>query len=349
MGISSRKSGRFLDGKEIIIYTLENVEELKAEICNLGATVLSLYVPDRNGVCQDVVLGFEQLESYFENKQFFGSIIGRHANRIGDACFELNGIRYELAKNDGSNHLHGGPKGFHKTVWESEILKKDEECLVFRYFSKDGEENYPGNLKVEVTYSLTPDKGLQIDYYAISDADTVVNLTNHCYFNLSGHGSSDILKHEFLIQADYFTPIDQSCLPIGEISSVAGTPMDLRCRKNIINELESGDEQIIKGKGFDHNFVLNSNGNLQQKAAEVFDPVSGRHMEVYTTKPGLQFYSGNHLAGADPGKDGTIYKKWSGFCLETQYFPNAMKCRNFPSPILKKGQEYQHTTIYKFL
>ncbi len=349
MGISSKRSGRLLGGKEIIIYTLENEKGLKVEISSLGAAILALYVPDSSGICQDVALGFEQLESYYENKPFLGAVIGRHANRIGDAGFELNGIQYQLAKNDGSNHLHGGIKGFHKMVWEGQIVSGDQEYLILRYLSKAGEENYPGNLAVEVTYSLTPDNGLRIDYSALSDEDTVINLTNHCYFNLSGHGSGDILQHEFLILADYFTPIDNNCLPIGEIAPVADTPLDFRRSKTIAVGLKSKEDQIIKGQGYDHNFVLNSKGDLQQKAAEVFDPVSGRKMEVYTTKPGMQFYSGNHLAGADTGKNGAVYSKWSGFCLETQYFPNAMKHKNFPSPILRKGQEYKHTTIYKFV
>lgn len=349
MGISSRRSGKLLDGKEIIIYTLENEKGLKVEISNLGAAILALFVPDGKGGCQDVALGFEQLESYYENKPFLGAVIGRHANRIGGASFELNGIEYPLAQNDGSNHLHGGIKGFHKMIWEGRIVQGEEECLILRYFSRAGEENYPGNLEVEVTYSLTADNGLRIDYSAVSDEDTVVNLTNHCYFNLGGHDSGDILQHQFLIHADYFTPIDDNCLPIGELAPVAGTPLDFRSPRTIAAGLESKEEQIIKGQGYDHNFVLNSKGDLQQKAAEVFDPVSGRGLEVYTTKPGIQFYSGNHLAGADAGKNGAVYSKWSGFCLETQYFPNAMKHKNFPSPILRKGQEYKHTTIYRFI
>ena len=349
MKISCRRSGKFLDGKEIIIYTLENEKGMKAEILNLGAAVWSLSVPDRDGACRDVVLGYENLESYFENKEFMGVIIGRHANRLQDACFELNGIHYELAKNEGNHHLHGGNKGFHKMIWEGELAGAEKDVLVLRYFSKAGEENYPGGLTVEVAYSLMPDNGLRIDYFAASDEDTVVNLTNHCYFNLSGHDAGDILRHEFLIEADCFTPIDESCLPTGVMAPVEGTPMDFRVGRTIQAGLESSAEQIIKGKGYDHNFVLNSKGDLQQKAAEVFDPVSGRKMEVYTTKPGLQFYSGNHLAGAEMGKDGVSYGKWSGFCLEAQYFPNAMKHKSFPSPILRKGEEYRRTTIYRFL
>ncbi|MDF2840842.1 MAG: Aldose 1-epimerase [Clostridia bacterium] len=349
MSVSIKTCNQVLDGKDIMIYSLTNENGLKVEICNLGASVLSLITPDRDGKYHDVVLGFEKIESYFENKPFFGATIGRHANRIEDASFEVKGVQYRLAQNDGNNHLHGGNRGFDKVVWEGAILNKEEACVAFHYTSEDMEENYPGRLETRVTYTLSSDNALRIDYFAVSDKDTVVNLTNHSYFNLSGHDSGDIGNHELMINGDCFTIIDDHCIPTGEIISVEGTALDFRTFKTIAKDLNSCEQQIMNGKGYDHNYVLRSRGDLQEKAAEVFDPASGRRLEVYTTKPGIQFYSGNHLEGLDTGKNGAVYKKWSGFCLETQYFPNAMKHKSFPSPILKKEQEYKHTTVYKFL
>ena len=348
MGIWKQNCDEVLDGKAIDIYTLSNETGMRVEICNLGASVISLFTPDRNGKYQDIVLGFQKIESYYKNRPFLGAIIGRHANRIEGASFEISGVCYKLARNDGKNHLHGGNKGFDKVVWNGEIVNNGEESLVFSYISEDMEENYPGRLEVKVTYTLTFNNALRIDYYATSDKDTVVNLTNHSYFNLSGHDAGDIRGHEIMIDADYFTAIDEHCIPTGEICIVDGTAMDFRTMKLVDTGLESQEQQVINGKGYDHNFVLRSKGDLNTKAAEVFDPVSGRRMEVYTTKPGVQFYSGNHLEGSDLGKNGVIYKKWSGLCLETQYFPNAMKHKNFPSCLLKKGEEYKHTTLYKF-
>ncbi len=334
------------DGKEIRVFTLVNASGMRAELCNIGASVLSLYTPDRWGKYEDIVLGYERLESYLDNSKFLGAVIGRHANRIEDAAFELGGIKYELARNEGNNHLHGGYRGFGRAIWDTEIANADSVTL--SYFSKDTEEGYPGSLQVKVIYTLTADNGLRIDYYATSDKDTVVNLTNHSYFNLVGHAAGDISKHQLMIAADAFTPIDENSIPTGEIRAVGDTELDFRNMKEIGNGLGSGEEQIIKGKGYDHNFVLNSSGDITKKAAEVYEPICGRKMEVYTTKPGIQFYSGNHLEGSDVGKGGVIYKKRSGFCLETQYFPNALKHQHFPSCVLKKGEEYRHTTIYKF-
>ena len=334
------------DGKEILIFTLVNEVGMRVEICNIGASVLSLYTPDRCGKYEDIVLGYEKLESYFINSKFIGVVIGRHANRIEDAAFELGGIKYELARNEGNNHLHGGCRGFGRVIWDSEDANADRVTL--SYISKDMEEGYPGSLQVKVTYTLTTDNALVIDYYAISDKDTVVNLTNHSYFNLAGHDAGDIGKHQLMIAADYFTPINENGIPTGEIKTVEGTALDFRNMREIGSFLDNEEEQIIKGKGYDHNFVLNSSGDITKKATEVYEPLSGRRMEVYTTKPGIQFYSGNHLEGSDLGKGGAIYKKRSGFCLETQYFPNALKHKHFPSCILKEGVEYRHSTIYKF-
>ena len=349
MAISSKLYGKTSDGKEVYIFKLSNSNGMTAEIINYGGIVVSLNVPDKEGNIDDVVLGYDKLEDYENDKAFFGAIIGRHANRIEDSEFELNGKVYHLNANEGKNHLHGGYKGFDKVVWNAEVIKNsDGECLQLSYTSTDGEENYPGNLDTKVIYSLTNDNALKIDYFAVSDKDTVVNLTNHSYFNLSGHGKGDITEHKVMINADRFTVIDKECLPTGEIREVKGTPMDLTVLTSIKPGLFSGYEQIIFGNGYDHNFVLNVSGKNIEKAAEVFDDKSGRLMEVYTTKPGIQLYTGNSIEDGSTGKGRVQYGKRSGLCLETQYFPNAMKHKHFPSPVLKKGQEYRHTTIYKF-
>ncbi len=336
------------DGKEILVFTLVNKAGMMAEICNIGASVLSLHVPDRWGKYEDMVLGYEALDSYFTNSKYLGAVIGRHANRIEGGALELGGIIYELARNEGNNHLHGGNRGFGRVIWDVETANASVDSVTLSYISKDMEEGYPGNLQVSVTYTLTADNALSIDYYAIADKETVVNLTNHSYFNLRGHAAGDISQHQLMIAADYFTPIDENGMPTGEIRAVEGTALDFRNMKAIGKGMDSVEEQIIKGKGYDHNFVLNNSGDIAKKAAEVYEPISGRRMSVYTTKPGIQFYSGNHLEGADMGKGKVYYKKRSGFCLETQYFPNALKHAHFPSCILKKGEDYRHTTIYQF-
>lgn len=344
---------KFCDGhdqKDIDIYTLTNSNGMKVKIANFGGIVISIFVPDKDGNYEDVVLGYDRLQDYYENKPFFGAIIGRHANRIEDSCFEISGVEYHVEKNEGENHLHGGTKGFHKVIWDAKIVKKDDnECLQLTYISKDGEENYPGNLTVTVTYSLTYDNALKIDYNAVSDKDTVINLTNHTYFNLSGHGAGDITNHHLKIYADKFTPINEECLPTGEISEVKGTPLDFTSRKPIGSGISSDDIQIKYGEGYDHNYILNVSEEKLKLAAEVYDPESGRFMEVHTTKPGIQFYSGNHLVDVGAGKGNIQYKRCGGLCLETQYFPNSLKHKHFPSPVFSAGQEYKHTTIYKFL
>ena len=350
MSITARFYANTPDGKEVTLFTLENSKGMKAEIINYGGTIVSLYVPDKDGKLADVTLGYDNLKGYLEDDgTYFGALIGRHANRIEKAEFELNGVVYKLAKNDGENNLHGGIKGFDKQVWDAEIIDwEGKEGLQLTYFSKDGEENFPGNLKVKVVYVLSEDNGLEIHYYAVSDKDTVVNLTNHAYFNLSGHDAGSISGHELMINADQFTPINNEGIPTGEIRDVKGTPMDFTKLSPIGPGFDSDDEQIINGKGYDHNWVLKVSGKEPEKAAELYDPASGRVMEVFTTKPGIQFYSGNFLKGSGVGKGGAVYNKRSALCLETQYFPNAMKHKHFPSPILKAGQEYKHTTIYKF-
>jgi aldose 1-epimerase len=349
MSITGRFFGKTKDGKDVQLFTLTNSRGMKVESTNFGGIIVSISVPDKNGKLDDVTLGYDKLEGYLNQDKYFGALIGRHANRIEDAIFELNGRVYQLAKNDGDNHLHGGNVGFNKVVWTPEILNTDQgEYLQLTYRSRDGEENYPGNLDVKVIYSLSEDNALGIDYYAETDQDTVVNLTNHAYFNLSGHKAGDISNHQIMINADRFTVIDDEGIPTGEIRSVEGTPMDFRQLTPIGPGFDSGYEQIACGKGYDHNWVLNVSGVKPEMAAELYDPASGRVMEVYTTKPGIQFYSGNFLDGSEVCKGGAVYGKRSGLCLETQYFPNALKHKHFPSPILKAGEQYHFTTIYKF-
>lgn len=350
MSIIKRTYGKTKDGVEAYIFELKNTKGMTAMITNFGGVVLSLYVPDREGNFEDVVLGYDKLEDYIKPGPYFGAIVGRYANRIEKGYFKLNGIEYKLARNNGENHLHGGLLGFDKVLWEANIINGEKEALELSYTSKDMEEGYPGNLKVKVTYELTEDNALKLDYFAISDKDTVVNLTNHSYFNLSGHSSGHILNHQVRINADYFTVGNENSIPTGEIKAVEGTPMDFTNFRTVGEDISSDYEQIVFGNGYDHNWVINKNSDDLEKAAEVVDKNSGRVMEVYTTKPGVQFYTGNFLE--DPvvslGKGGVKYKKHSGLCLETQYYPNSINTKHFPSPVLKAGEEYKHTTIYKF-
>ena len=349
MNIEKSYYGSMKDGTKVHIYTITNSSGMKVGIIDYGGTIVSIEVPDKNGKAADVVLGYDSLEQYIVSGGYLGALIGRHGNRIEDAEFELNGKVYHLAKNDGRNHLHGGDRGYDKVVWQSEIINvPDGQALQLKYRSPDGEENYPGNLDVKVIYTLTDSNELKIDYSAVSDKDTVINLTNHSYFNLSGHESGDILKHQLRINADKYTVINNEGIPTGEIRDVKGTPLDFTALTPIGKGIDSPDEQIVNGKGFDHNWVLKVSGKKPELAAEVFDPESGRRMEVYTTKPGIQFYSGNFLKKAK-GKNGATFDKRSGLCLETQFFPNAMKHKHFPSPVLKAGDEYRYTTVYKFV
>ena len=337
--------GTTSEGVEVHLFTIENSNGMKAEIINYGGIIVSLYVPGKDGKFTDVVLGCGNLENY-NKSPYFGAIVGRHANRIENAAFELNGKEYKLAKNDGNNHLHGGIRGFDKVGWD--VAEHSNNTLKLHYLSVDGEEGYPGNLDVTVTYTITDDNGLLIDYKAKTDSDTVVNLTNHSYFNLSGHSSGNILKHQLKINADKFTVNNAECIPTGEIISVEGTPLDFRELKLIEPGIKSDDIHIKCGGGYDHNFVLKVSGKEPEFAAELFDPSSGRRMKVYTTKPGVQFYSGNKLSDQLIGKGGVRYSRWSGLCLETQFFPYATKHKHFPSPVLKAGELYHHITMYKF-
>jgi aldose 1-epimerase len=327
-------------------FTLYNANGLKAEITNYGGKLVSLWVPDKNGKLGDVVLGYDSLRQYINGNKYFGAMIGRYGNRIAKGKFSLGGKEYQLALNNGANALHGGPKGFHQVFWKISEFKKNS--IKLSYHSADGEENYPGSLDVEVTYTLTDNDELIIDYKATTDSETILNLTHHSFFNLAGEGSGDILNHEMMITADQFTPIDSTLIPNGELRNVKGTPFDFTSPHKIGERINESDEQLKFGKGYDHNFVLRKNQNELTLAAKVIEPTSGRVMEVFTTEPGLQFYSGNFLDGKDLGKGNRPYNFRTAFCLEAQHFPDSPNHPNFPSTVLKKGETYTQQTIYKF-
>jgi aldose 1-epimerase len=335
--------GKTPDGAGVDLYTLTNSKGAEARIATYGGVVVSLRVPDRTGTLGDVVAGFDSLDGYLTPPPYFGAIIGRYGNRIAGGRFSLNGVEYTLARNDGGNHLHGGVRGFDKQVWTAKPLSPGS--LELTYLSKDGEEGYPGNLSATVTYTLTDANELKIDYAATTDKETVVNLTNHSYFNLTGAG--DILGHEVVIHADRFTPVGKGLIPTGELRSVEGTPLDFRTAKTIGERIEQKDPQLIFGRGYDHNWVLNRSGSGLELAAKVTDPKSGRVMEILTTEPGLQFYTGNFLDGTLKGK-GRTYDRRSAFCMETQHFPDSPNKPAFPSAVLKPGGKYQTTTVYRF-
>lgn len=336
--------GKTAAGQGVDLYTLSNGAGMEVSITTYGGIVTSIKVPDRTGNSADVVLGFDSLDGYLKEHPYFGAMIGRYGNRVGKGLFTLNGVEYKLARNNGENHLHGGLVGFDKVVWKA----GGEESLELSYTSKDGEEGYPGNLDVKVTYSLTTDNALRIDYFATTDKETVVNLTNHSYFNLAGHGEGDVLGHEVTVQADRFTPVDSGLIPTGELRPVEGTPFDFRQARRIGERIEQKDEQLIRGKGYDHNFVLNNQGGTLALAARVKEPRTGRVMEVHTTEPGLQFYTGNFLDGSITGKGGKRYDQRYGFCMETQHYPDSPNKPSFPPVVLKAGEQYKTTTIYKF-
>lgn len=347
-GVTKQSFGT-VDGRSVDIYTLTNAHGLEAKITNYGGIVTSLRVPDRTGKLDDVVLGFDNLEAYLKSTPFFGALIGRYGNRIGKARFTLNGKEYKLAVNDGENTLHGGVKGFDKVVWNAKPLEtKNGPALSLTYLSRDGEEGFPGSLSVNVTYTLANTNELKIDYSASTDKDTVVNLTHHSYFNLAGQGNGDILNHQLMINADRFTPVDASLIPTGELLSVKGTPFDFTRTTSIGARINQDDEQLKLGRGYDHNWVLNGRSGQLRQAAKVVESSSGRVMEVWTTEPGMQFYTGNFLDGTLTGKDGKVYKRRYGFCLETQHFPDSPNKPNFPSTVLKAGERYKTTTSYKF-
>ena len=338
--------GKTEDGQQTDLYILTNKNGMEVAITNYGGTVVTLKAPDRNGKIDDVVLGYDKLEDYEAGKAYFGATVGRYANRIAHAKFTLDGVTYTLPKNDGDNHLHGV---FNKRVWNpKDVSGSDGQALELTYVSKGGEDGYPGNLSVKVVYTLTGQNELKIDYSATTDKDTVLNLTNHCYFNLAGQGNGDILQQQLMIRADRFTPVDAALIPTGELRSVKGTPFDFTTSTAIGARIDQDNEQLKLGKGYDHNWVLNnSTAGSSYIAAQAYDPHSGRLLEVSTTEPGLQLYTGNFLDGIR-GKGGKVYNRRYAFCLETQHFPDSPNHPQFPSTALKPGQQFQSTTIYKF-
>ena len=338
--------GKSPDGTAVEVFTLKNSAGMEARIMTWGGTLISLRVPDAAGKFDDVVLGYDSLDGYVKNGGYFGALIGRYANRIGHARFTLDGKEYHLSANDGDNTLHGGKVGFDKRVWTP--IHSDGHSVELRYVSKDGEEGYPGTLTATVRYTVTPQNELRLDYTATTDKDTVQNLTNHTYFNLAGAGSGPILDEEIQINADHFTPVDAGLIPTGEIRSVAGTPLDFRKPMKIGARIESDDEQMKLGKGYDHNFVLTRSGNGLVEAARVHDPKTGRVMEVLTTQPGVQFYTSNMLNGPVNGRDGKVYNRREALCLETHHYPDSPNKPNFPSAELKSGETFHSTTIYRF-
>jgi aldose 1-epimerase len=319
-------------GAEVYLYTLTNELGYEVSIITYGASITALKAPDREGVFGDIVLGYETLDDYVTNPRYFGACIGRHANRIAQGRFSLNGVEYQLGRNNGANHLHGGFEGFDKRVWNA---TEDGDVLRLSYLSKDGEESYPGNLEAFVDYGLSGNE-LSIDYRASTDKETIVNLTNHSYFNLAGAGT--ILDHELTLHADSFTPVSSDLIPTGEIKSVTGTSMDFRNGRSIRSEVD-----------YDHNFVLNNWDGSLRPAARLSESTTGRVLEILTTQPGMQFYNGNFLDGSLTGKRGVVYEKYAGLCLEPQHFPDAPNHPNFPSTVLRPGEEYSHTTIIRFL
>ena len=350
MKIEKQSFGKTEDGMAVDLFTLTNANGMKLKITNYGGIVTSIFVPDKDGNLGDVVLGYDNLEGYLNNNPYFGCIVGRYGNRIAKGKFTLNGKNYTLATNNEPNHLHGGVKGFDKVVWAAkEVKDKDTVGLELTYLSKDGEEGYPGNLSVKVIYTLTNDNALRIDYEATTDQPTVVNLTNHSYFNLKDAGASSILNHELMIDADYITPVDETLIPTGELRSVEGTPFDFRTLTVVGDRIDSDDEQIKFAGGYDHNFVLNGKAGELRLVGKLFESTSGRVIEVWTTEPGIQFYSGNFLDGTITGKKGIVYQYRHGLCLETQHYPDSPNQPNFPSTTLNPGEKYQTTTVYTFL
>jgi aldose 1-epimerase len=342
--------GKTPDGESVDLYLLTNNSGAQASITNYGGIVVSLKVPDKAGKLGNVVLGYDSIDGYVKDSAYFGALIGRYGNRIAHGKFSIDGVTYTLAKNNGENSLHGGLKGFNKMIWQARpVTTKEGPALELKYSSKDGEEGYPGNLSVTVVYTLTNRNELRIEYSATTDKKSVVNLTNHCYFNLTGSGANDILGHLLTLKADEFTPVDAGLIPTGELRKVQGTPFDFRQPVAIGARIGQDDEQLKLGKGYDHNFVLSKTkpGSLEM-AALVTEPTSGRVMEVWTTEPGVQFYSGNFLDGTIHGKGGQVYQQRSGFSLETQHFPDSPNQARFPSTLLMPGERYHTITVYKF-
>jgi len=341
--------GKTADGKPVDLYTLTNSNGLEVRAMTYGGIIVSMRVPDRKGKLADVVLGHDDFDGYLVNPPYFGAIVGRYANRIANGTFTLDGVKYTLPKNDGQNTLHGGLIGFNKVIWEAKEFKNAKGVgVAFNYLSKDGEEGFPGNLKVKVSYTLTNENQLIIDYEATTDKATPLNLTQHTYFNLAGEGNGDILGHEVMLNADRFTPAEKTLIPTGEIRPVKETPLDFTTPTTIGSRINDNYEQLVIGHGYDHNFVIKRKDNSLTLAARAREPNSGRVLEVYTTEPAVQLYSGNFLDGTIVGKQGHAYKKRDGFCLETQHFPDSPNHPDFPSTILRPGTTFRSQTVFKF-
>jgi aldose 1-epimerase len=341
--------GKLPDGSAVDLYTLTNANGVSASIITYGGRVTSLKVPDKKGTLGDVVLGFDSLDGYLAENPYFGALVGRYGNRIGNARFTLDGKVYHLAANNGPNSLHGGIKGFDKVLWTAaDVSTKDLPAVELRYESKDGEEGYPGELTSIVTYSLTPQNELKIDYKATTTMKTVLNLTNHSYWNLAGAGEGDILSHQMMIAASKFTPVDKTLIPTGELKSLDKSPLDFREATAIGSRIDKDDPQLKFGLGYDHNYCIDDADGSLKRCVLVSEATSGRTMEVLTTQPGVQFYTGNFLDGKIKGKGGKVYGHRTAFCLETQHFPDSPNKPNFPTTELRPGAEYKHTTVYKF-
>ncbi len=344
MNFSTESFGRTPEGQEVLLYSLTSAKGLRARITNFGVILVSLEVPDRHGKLDDITLGFDNLDGYIGQKVYFGATVGRYANRIGNARFVLDGVEYKLAANNGPNHLHGGLKGFDKVVWRTveATAAEDRAWVKMSYLSRDGEEGYPGNLQCTVTYTLTNDDELRLDYTAETDKKTVLNLTNHTYWNLAGPGAGNILRHELMLHASRFTVVDKGLIPVGITASVVDTPLDFLAPKNI------GARIRQLGNGYDHNFVLAGPVGALKPCATVHEPTSGRTMEITTTEPGVQLYTGNYLDGSIIGKGGKPYGQHAGFCLETQHYPDSPNKPNFPPTVLEPGKKFTSLTVHKF-
>ncbi|MGJ5817999.1 aldose epimerase family protein [Paludibaculum fermentans] len=346
--MTTQDYGKTDKGEAISLYTLRNRNGVEIAITNYGARVVTLKTPDARGRLADIALGFDSLKGYEGPNPYFGAIVGRYGNRIAKGKFSLDGKEYTLARNNGENSLHGGLVGFDRVIWSGKTEESNGvQKAILTYTSKDGEEGYPGTLKVSVTYSLSNNDDIQIDYLATTDKATVLNITNHTYFNLAGQGNGDILSQVMQINADHFTPVDSGLIPTGELKDVTGTPFDFRKPTVIGSRINDKDEQLVLGKGYDHNYVLNRSGNGLVMAAKAVDPPSGRVLEVWTTEPGVQFYTGNFLDGSAVGKNANNYAQRTGFCLETQHYPDSPNHPEFPTTVLKPGEEYKTTTVWK--